>query len=268
MKNKVSVIMGVHNQRDKKALKQALDSILNQTMKEFEFIIYDDGSGQEEAEYLRKLTKKDGRIRLLRGQRKQGLAHGLNQCLKVAKGNYIARMDADDISAPERLRLQMEFLETHPDISYVGCAAVLFDEGGTWGCRRMKEKPVEKDFLGFSPYVHPTVMFRGNVLKKCGGYLESKDTLRCEDYELFMRLRHMGYDGYNLELPLFYYRENREWYDKRTFAQRLAEMKIRYHGFKKLGILNIKNWIYVVKPVAMLALPKTLCQKLRRKRMA
>ncbi len=265
MQTKISVIMGIHNQTDRKALELAIDSVLTQTMPEFEFLIYDDGSRVEEATYLQDLAAKDSRIKLLKGEKNLGLAHGLNQCLNVAKGEYIARMDADDISIPERFQTQFSFLEKHPEVAYAGSAAFLFDEIGAWGRREMPNEPKEQDFLRFSPYIHPAVMFRSSVLKKAGGYLETKDTLRCEDYELFMRLHSMGYEGYNIGQTLFCYRESRDWYDKRTLTQRIAEMKIRYRGFKTMGILNIKTWLYVVKPVVMIVLPKKLRHKLRKK---
>lgn len=261
----ISVIMGIYNQKDKAALEQAVDSVLNQTFREFEFLIYDDGSCAEEAEFLKTLAEKDNRIRLLRGETNLGLAHALNECLKVAKGEYIARMDGDDISAPERFQTQLDFLKDHAECAFVGCSAELFDADGVWGYRLMAEQPGEKEFLKFSPYVHPSVMFRRSVLKDAGGYLETKDTRRCEDYELFMRLHCMGRHGQNLGGRLFCYREDREWYDKRTFSQRIAEMKIRYRGFKSMGILNIKNMIYVVKPVVMLVLPRSLRRALRKK---
>ena len=265
MQTKISVIMGIHNQTDRKALEVAIDSVLTQTMREFEFLIYDDGSRAEEVAYLQNLVEKDSRIKLIKGEKNLGLAHGLNQCLNVAKGEFIARMDADDVSVPERFQIQRSFLEKHPEIAYAGCAAFLFDEKGTWGRREMPNKPKKQDFLRFSPYIHPSVMFRSSVLKNVGGYLETKDTRRCEDYELFMRLHSMGYMGYNMEQALLCYRESRDWYDKRTIAQRIAEMKIRYRGFKTMGILSIKNWIYVVKPVVMIVLPKKMRRELRRK---
>ena len=264
-KTKLSVIMGIYNQKDKVALEQAVDSVLNQTFREFEFLIYDDGSCAEDAEFLKQLAAKDNRILLLRGEINLGLAHALNECLKVAKGDYIARMDGDDISAPERFWNQLEFLEEHAECAFVGCSAELFDRDGVWGYRQMAAQPGEKEFLQFSPYVHPSVMFRRSVLKDAGGYLETKDTRRCEDYELFMRLYCMGYHGRNLGGRLFCYREDREWYDKRTFSQRIAEMKIRYRGFKAMGILSIRNLIYVGKPVVMVVLPRSLRRILRRK---
>lgn len=263
----ISVIMGVYNQKDGKVLEQAVDSIINQTFTEFEFLIYDDGSDKEETAALAAIAEKDKRIRLLRGETNHGLANALNECLKEAKGNYIARMDADDISAPKRFEKQKEFLDTHPEYAFVGSGAALFDENGVWGGRRMPEKPGIEEFLRYSPFIHPSVMFRRELLMNAGGYLVTKDTRRCEDYELFMRLYCMGQYGYNIPENLFYYRENRLKYDKRNFAMRISEMKIRYRGFRAMGILNIGTMIYVVKPVLLAVLPKSLRSRIRRRRM-
>lgn len=268
MKNnkiEISVLMGVYNQKDRIALEQAVDSILQQTFYNFEFLIYDDGSCREEMLFLKELAKKDNRIRLLKGEVNQGLAYALNECLKEAKGIYIARMDADDMSDPERLKAQKEFLDKHTECAFVGLNAKLFDEQGIWGIRNMVKQPSAKEFLKYSPYIHPSVMFRKTVLDEIKGYKVSKDTLRCEDYELFMRLYCMGHYGYNLQELLFSYRENRNWYDKRTLQQRMAEMKIRYQGFKAMGILNWKTFIYVIKPVIMSLIPKLIRRKIRKK---
>lgn len=261
----ISVIMGVYNPKDKVGLELAVDSILQQTCSSYEFIIYDDASCEQDAELLRNLAAKDNRIRLLRGEENQGLAHALNECLKVAKGKYIARMDADDRSSPERLQVQMDFLESHKEWAFVGLSAQLFDELGVWGYRQMVKNPDARDFLKYSPYVHPTVMFRKSVLMEIGGYLESEDTRRCEDYELFMRLYCEGQYGCNIEGNLFFYREDRDWYDKRKLHQRIAETKIRYRGFRKMGIVSLKNMIYVVKPVVMMLIPKMIRKCIRNK---
>lgn len=261
----VSVAMGVYNPEDISALKQAVDSVLNQTLRELELIIYDDGSCAESAEELRHIAELDGRVRLLRGEENRGLAYALNVCIREAKGEYIARMDADDVSAPERLREQKKFLDTHGDYAFVGTAAKLFDVQGVWGERRMVSQPGTKEFLKYSPYIHPTVMFRKNVLTEAGGYLDSEDTRRCEDYELFMRLYCKQQYGYNIDKVLFSYREDRTWYDKRRLCQRMAELKIRYQGFRAMGILNPKTMIYVAKPVLMVLLPRPVRRYLRRK---
>ena len=156
----ISVIMGIYNQKDRDALEQAIDSILAQTYEEFEFLIYDDGSDEMNIKVLKELAQKDKRIRLLCGERNRGLAHALNECLMVAEGEYIARMDGDDVSAPERFQKQKEFLDHHSEYAFVGCSTTLFDENGIWGHRKMTKKPASKEFLKYSPYVHPSVMFR------------------------------------------------------------------------------------------------------------
>ena len=111
----VSVIMGVYNQWNREALQKAVKSILNQTLTDFEFIIYDDGSDPEVAGYIRELEKLDERIVLIGKEENHGLAFSLNMCIGAAKGKYIARMDADDIALPERLQVQYDFMERHKD---------------------------------------------------------------------------------------------------------------------------------------------------------
>ena len=105
--------MGVYNQWNREALQKAVKSILNQTLTDFEFIIYDDGSDPEVAGYIRELEKLDERIVLIGKEENHGLAFSLNMCIGVAKGKYIARMDADDISLPERFAKQAAYLDAH-----------------------------------------------------------------------------------------------------------------------------------------------------------
>ena len=108
-------------------------------------------------------------------------------------------------------------------------------------CRKL---PEASDFLSYSPYIHPSVMFRAEVLRKIKGYPISEETRRCEDYELFMRLHKAGYRGYNLQEPLIRYREDEHTYRKRTIQSRMQEVKIRYRGFRQLGILRPETAAY------------------------
>ncbi|MBR5944399.1 MAG: glycosyltransferase family 2 protein, partial [Lachnospiraceae bacterium] len=106
----ISVIMGVYNQWDIDALKRAVNSVLAQTSSDFEFIIWNDGSEQWVSDELRKLCVLDKRIVLAGRDENRGLANSLNECIKLAKGKFIARMDADDECLPERFAKQVEFL--------------------------------------------------------------------------------------------------------------------------------------------------------------
>lgn len=245
---KVSVILGVYNPKEED-LNKAVRSIIEQTFKEWELILYDDGSEKGAAERIRKLSQLDERIRWIRNEKNHGLAYALNQCMKLAEGKYIARMDADDLSKPERLEKQYRFLEGHPEFLWVGTNAGLFDRKGVWGCERMPEVPISEDFLKYSPYIHPSVMFRKKELRQ-NGYRVSKLTRRCEDYELFMRLHAQGFKGYNLQENLFLYREEKESYKKRKIRFRVYEMMIRYQGFKRLHILTPATMPYVLRPLA------------------
>jgi glycosyltransferase EpsE len=266
MENKVtvSVIMGVYNPKDQQRFFAAVDSIIHQSFTDWEFILYDDGSQIPYADCVCEAAKRDGRIRYLRGEENQGLGYGLNVCIRHAQGDYIARMDDDDISRPDRLERQLEFLQGHPEYQWVGSNAELVDEQGAWGFLKMPETPQAKDFLFYSPYIHPSVLFRREELFQNGGYRSGRDILQCEDYELFMRLHRNGGRGYNLQLPLLRYWENRESYQKRGYRRRIREMKVRYRGFQELGVLNGQTLPYVVKPLLVGIVPSSVQHALKK----
>lgn len=262
----ISVIMGVYNQNDEKVLREAVDSILNQTFKDFEFIIYDDGSQPDAALILEKIEKIDPRIVLIGQEKNHGLAFSLNACIEQARGKYIARMDADDISDPNRFKVQYDFLEKNPQYSWCGCNARLLDENGIWGMREMPEAPVEKDYLKYSPYIHPTVMYRASLFEETEGYKVSEETLLCEDYEIFMRLRQMGKRGYNIQETLFTYREDSDSYRRRNFKRSINEAKVRFDNFKKLHILFPTGWLYVLRPIIGSLIPRELLYIIKRRK--
>lgn len=263
---KISVIMGVYGQKEEKQLKDAVFSILEQSFRDFEFIIYDDGSGPETGMLLKKLAAGDRRIRLFRGEKNRGLAHGLNICIRHSRGTYIARMDADDISAGDRLEKQYLFLENHPEYGFAGSSAWLLDGHGVWGIRYMPENPGSKDFLRFSPYIHPSVLFRKEVFKEYGLYSEAKKHLRCEDYELFLRLYQRGCRGFNIREPLFFYREDETAYGKRKYRYRLRECVLRFRGFSRMGLLSGKGVLYALRPLLLGAVPGSWLYRWKKKR--
>lgn len=259
----ISVIMGVYNQYNRKQLVCAVNSILIQTLKDFEFIIYDDGSDNEPAEFLQHLASTDRRIRIIREETNHGLAFSLNRCISEAKGKYLARMDADDISMPQRLMEEYCFLEEHPEYGWVGCNAYVFEHSRIWGVLRMAELPNQFNFLPFSPYIHPSVMFRKDVLEETSKYNISKETLRCEDYELFMRLYRQGERGYNLQRELLFYRQSSDSYKRRTMKNRIREMHIRARYFPQLNLPMSKCLIYTLRPVitGIIPYPMISCYK-------
>lgn len=264
-KPQISVIMGVYNQWNRESLRRAVFSILDQTFEELEFIIYDDGSCPETAVYIQELKELDPRIVLIGKEENHGLAFSLNACIDRARGKYIARMDADDIADAERLQVQYRFMELHPEYAWCGCNARLFDENGVWGCREMPERPKDKDYLKYSPYIHPTVMYRREIFEKDEGYRAGEETLRCEDYEIFMRLCRHGFRGYNIQQFLFSYREDKESFRKRKMKYRVNEVRLRYRNFKAMKILFPAGWLFVLRPVAGGLLPAGAAAWLKRR---
>ncbi len=125
---RVSVLMSVYN--GERFLRDSVESILGQTFTDFEFLILDDGSTDSTCEILEEYANKDARIVLVRNDRNLGLTRSLNKGLRLVRGEYLARQDADDISLPKRLEMQVKFLDAHPEVGVVGSALEIIDENG------------------------------------------------------------------------------------------------------------------------------------------
>ena len=257
------VIMGIYNEKNRTHVIQAIDSILQQSFTNFEFIICDDGSTNEFYTWLKDVCKRDSRIRLLHNDKNMGLSYTLNRCMEHASGKYYARMDADDISKESRLERQIDFLEEHPEYAIVGCNAEFIDGHGVWGKHSMIEIPQKEDFLRTSVFIHPTVLVRAEVMQQLGGYSTESFALRTEDYELFMRMYSLGYLGYNIQENLFQYREDVQAIAKRKYRYRINEARVRYRGFCDLQIIK-GNWLYILKPLIAGAIPIKLTNLYRK----
>lgn len=253
---KISIIMGVYNGVDR--FEESINSILRQTYTNWEFIICDDNSNDESYEKLKKLYGNDEKFIIIRNEKNIGLAKTLNNCLNYATGEYIARMDDDDISYSTRFEEQVKFLENHKEISFVSSAIDVYDGDNIVSKRAVIPFPEKKDLIWNSPFVHPATMFRKEDLMKVGGYRVSKETKRGQDYDLFMRLYARGYKGANIEQPLFRYTVTSTDLNKRTFAARRGEMIIRYKGYKDMRI-PFYDYVFVLKP--LLAHLKLLLEK-------
>ena len=262
----ISVVMGVLYRKDDLApLRRSVESILNQSYRDFEFLICDDGSTREAMNLLEDYQRKDARIRLIRPGDKIDLASKLNVCLKEAKGNYIARMDDDDCSDSARFEKQLHILDTEPDITFVGCNVRLWQDGRICGIRRFPEYPQIRDFYITQPYIHPTLLFRREALETVNGYSEDRHQLLCEDYDLLLRLSAKGYRGKNLQEELFDYTIPKDGKGKRKMHHRWNEVVTRWARFRDLDRLP-EALPYVLKPVVTGLLPENLLSKLKKKR--
>lgn len=183
---RVSVVMSVYN--GETYLRKAVDSILNQTFTEFEFIVVDDASTDGTARILTEYARREPRIHLLSNSINLGLARSLNRALEQASGRYVARMDADDISLPFRLEKQLAFMEKHPEVGVLGTAVELIDSAGqVTGQRIYPLDPIVICWrLAFeNPLCHPTAMIRQYLLQ---GVQYNPDLTTAQDYDLWCQL--------------------------------------------------------------------------------
>lgn len=200
MSIKLSVIMSVYN--DELYLKDAIESVLNQTYKNFEFIIIDDGSKDKSLEIIDSYKNSDDRIKVISRENK-GLVYSLNEAIASSNGKYIARMDSDDISLKNRFEKQIAVLESYEYIDAVGCDYTNINSDG----KRLKTVvvPKENDDILFTlcysvPFAHPSVMLRKSIFNNFS--YENNPT---EDYLLWSKI-YNGYNFYNIKEVLLLYR--------------------------------------------------------------
>ena len=258
MECKVSIVMGIYN--CEKYLAESIESILNQTYKEWELIMCDDGSIDNTvkiaSEYVNKYPDK---IKLLINEKNMGLNYTLNKCILHAKGEYIARQDGDDVSLPNRLEIEMRFLEENPEYSLVSSNMIFFDEKGDWGRSHNYGELKKENFIKGSPICHAPCVIKTEALKDVGCYSVDEKLLRVEDYHLWFKLFIAGYKCYSLEETLYKMRDDNDAYKRRNLKNRINETRLKLWGFKKIKI-PIYKYIWAVKPIIAFLLPKKIYQ--------
>lgn len=259
-KIEVTVLMSVYNTPFTQ-FKEAVDSILNQTYMEFEFLIIDDGEKEECINYIKEC--KDTRVILIKNPKNIGLAKSLNKGIDLARGKYIVRMDSDDISYPNRVKKQLDFIKKHSEYAIVSSKAEFFDEAGIYGRTQEIGEIEKRDLIKGTPFVHPSMIINKEILKKVGGYPEYR---RSQDYAMTMNMYANGYKGYIMDEFLLKYRMDQNGYRKKKFKYRILEMKIRFKYFKKMKV-DIFSFIYILKPILVGLIPKKLLNKYHKRKM-
>ena len=266
MQPKISILMGIYNCA--KTLPEAVDSILAQTYPNWELILCDDGSSDDTyavAEGYRQQYPE--KIILLKNERNMGLNHTLNHCLQHATGEYIARMDGDDISLPERFEKELNFLQTHPEYAIVSCPMIYFDENGdfrTGGCACREPQPAM--LVRGTVHCHAPCMVRAEAFRSVGGYSVDKKLLRVEDWHLWMKLYAAGYRGYNLNEPLYKMRDDRAAANRRKFKDRFNEVHVCCLVIKTFH-LPFWNYIFALRPILVGLLPGPVYHFLHRRKL-
>lgn len=258
----ISVLMGIYNCAE--TLEEAVACIINQTYEKWELIMCDDGSGDNTFEVAQKLAEKDCRIHVIKNETNRTLAPSLNHCLQYAKGEYIARMDGDDVCDVDRFEKELAFLEANHNFALVSSWMYLYDSAGIYRTIYYRENPNKEQLLHGSQFCHAGCMMRTDVLRELGGYSEKKTRNRVEDYDLWVRLYAAGYKGYNLQEVLYYMRDDRNATKRRTLSNRLNESRVIMQACR-LFHFGIAKYAYTVLPIIKAVVPTAVYRVIHRK---
>lgn len=250
----VSVIMATFNEPEK-FIKDSIISIQNQTYRNLEFLIADDSTNEATIHTINDLASSDKRIKIIRKEQRMGFVNALNIALKEAKGEFIARMDGDDVAVLERFQKQVAFLESHPNIDVLGGAMNI--QNGNSEITSVRYYPAGglKLLCWMSlrdPVGHPTVMFRRSIIDK-GLYYDETMNKGCEDTEFWFRLRNNGFKIANLQEPLVNYRitvdmaTKREKDNNANYIARKKNFSWKYLFFDCLSLATIKTRMMMPK---------------------
>lgn len=224
----VSIVISIYNGEN--VIRRALDSCIFQTMPDFELIAINDGSTDNTLNVLLEYEKKDKRI-LIIDRENRGLSASINEGVSLAKGFWIARMDADDVSLPNRLEKQIAYLTKHEDIDVLGSCAYLQNGDGQYlgiSCLPQNHDELIRIMHKASPFIHPSVVFRRDSFVREGGFRE--DLRRAQDYELWSRMAGK-YRFHNLQEPLIIY----TYRERLNIQSLLSAARVRFFVGIRLG---------------------------------
>lgn len=234
----VTVLMSVYNAE--RYLTEAIESILKQTFTDFEFIIIDDGSSDRSLQILQQYARQDSRIQLV-SRENRGLVSSLNEGLALAKAPFIARMDADDISYPDRLSKQVAFLKEHPDYAAIGCRVRLIDEDSDplrlFSLATTHQEIDTAHLQGEGGAIaHAAATFRKDKLNVIGRF--RSEFTHAEDLDLWLRLAEVGQLG-NLPDVLYDYRQHLQSVGHKYRAEQInSANNTLKEAFERRGLLN------------------------------
>jgi len=255
----VSVVMAEYNTNEN-VLKESIKSIITQTYENIEFIIINDGSKTN----LEKIVDhfKDDRIKIINNKVNKGLPYSLNKGIEEANGKYIARMDSDDISFPNRIKKQVEFLESHPKYTVLGAKAIEFDENGEIGVLGKSGKICNTDLYNGNTPIHPTVLMKRSEVNKIK---YNENYRRSQDLALWFEMLVQNERIYVMDEVLLYYRVHSIDYKKRRLKHRKYEIKARWEYYSKLDISFMHCMYTILKSIIAGLLPGKLIGYIRKK---
>lgn len=253
----VSVIIAVYNGAP--YIDDCLTSIVGQTYKNLEIIICNDASTDNSGDLLEKWKDIDNRIIVIHNTENMYAGTSRNRCFKMAKGKYFCLQDIDDVSHIDRVEKLVSVMENE-DVDFVSSPMECFENSYTSVSSVMvqrKEYPTNKSFLWGISFNHPATMFSSKCIMTVNGYRISRETKRCEDYDLFMRLYQAGFKGKNISEPLYYYRYDKETIKRgATIDSILGEYKVRKLNYRKFNFAFPIRILFSLKPFVSFVVSK------------
>ncbi|WP_332874211.1 glycosyltransferase [Bowmanella yangjiangensis] len=256
----VVVAMAVYQEDRAEWVAQAIDSILDQTYRDFILVVVADGPLPSAiSSFLREKEQRNSQLVVLLGEENLGLSSCMNEvidrCADLSP-KYLFRMDADDISSTERLSKQVSFFEHHPEVSVLGTSLVEINEAGVEvGGRKLPLS--HQEILEFLPkrcsMNHPTVAFRYSVFEQ--GFRYRKELKNTQDYFLWIELMHAGYIFENLSERLLKFRRVNDFYKRRGFNKSVNEFRARWMAMNRLKRYSFSNVLYALSVLALRIMP-------------
>ena len=247
---RASVIMGAYNCAG--TIDAAIRSVVEQSFRDWEFVICDDASTDDTAKIIRAWAERDSRIRLIHNTSNLGLAVSLDNCISESRAEILIRQDADDLSVAGRFEKLIMAIDCNASAGVVGSWVTCFDETGELGVIRTAPNPTKADLLEGTIFFHPSCAMRKRTIVNIGCYGNEPWLRRSQDYYLWFRLYASGGYGINLQESLYYFREDQAAWKRRSLSARWMESRVRWEGYKLIGA---PFWM---RPLAFVPLLKCL----------
>lgn len=226
----------------------AIESVFGQSYENIELLLLANGVTDDDFSVIRTTAARDPRVRVFRLELR-GLAFALNFGIEMARGVLVARMDGDDVSLPERIRKQVQFMVENPGCDVVGGRVFLIDEGGNRLKRQFRffenDREIKKVLPYRNPMCHPALIFRKSSLVNVGGY---KFGYMSEDHDLFIRMMNNGAVFHNIDCPVLEYRRHSS---QITNISKANEHFAEISGFLVINLIKSWNWKYFIGVVAI-----------------
>ena len=257
-KVEVSVIMSEYNTAEE-ILKRSIKSILNQTFKDFELVLIDDGSLTDVNKIVNEFN--DSRIKLIKNEKNLGLVKSLNKAIENSEGKYLIRMDTDDECLPNRFETLINFIKNNPTYSVVGSKAYEVNNNKTLGIIGRSGEVTKKDLMRGKNPIHPSVIMNKEDIINVGLYKEYK---RCEDFVLWAELLLNNKKIYVIDDVLLKYYVNDSDYAKRKLKTRKDEIKIKKIYYKKMNA-NIIDRLFILRSILAGLCPSFIVKFIRKR---